>query len=237
MPESNLSSYNSGAASMGSAGMEAGGAMLQIGLQNLWNKKNVDAMNRYNSPASQMQRYQAAGLNPNLIYGQGTPGNQTVLPEITAPSFSFMPFAMKAIAFENLKRQGKILENQSKEQEARILNLYSKTRNQDLQGVLSRLKAQELDARSPYFSQMAKYQADAATQKLKMMLKDLDLKSATHLNLQMDNLIKRDVHTEKAYYNMLMQETGMGKQDNFLYRGGYNLGKKAYDLLNEWWKK
>lgn len=30
-----------------------------------WNRENA-----YNSPAAQMQRYKAAGLNPNLIYGQ-----------------------------------------------------------------------------------------------------------------------------------------------------------------------
>lgn len=29
----------------------------------------------YNSPASQMKRFEEAGLNPNLVYGQGTPGN------------------------------------------------------------------------------------------------------------------------------------------------------------------
>lgn len=29
----------------------------------------------YDSPAAQMQRYKDAGLNPNLVYGQGTPGN------------------------------------------------------------------------------------------------------------------------------------------------------------------
>jgi len=29
----------------------------------------------YNSPTAQMQRYKDAGLNPHLIYGQGTPGN------------------------------------------------------------------------------------------------------------------------------------------------------------------
>lgn len=33
--------------------------------------------NEYNSPASQMRRYQAAGLNPNLVYSQGTPGQQS----------------------------------------------------------------------------------------------------------------------------------------------------------------
>lgn len=31
--------------------------------------------NQYNSPAAQMQRYKEAGLNTNLMYGQGTPGN------------------------------------------------------------------------------------------------------------------------------------------------------------------
>lgn len=31
--------------------------------------------NEYNSPQAQMSRYQAAGLNPHLIYGQGNSGN------------------------------------------------------------------------------------------------------------------------------------------------------------------
>lgn len=31
----------------------------------------------YNTPANQMQRFQDAGLNPHLIYGQGNPGNQS----------------------------------------------------------------------------------------------------------------------------------------------------------------
>lgn len=34
-------------------------------------------MNEYNTPANQMRRFQEAGLNPHLIYGQGTPGNQS----------------------------------------------------------------------------------------------------------------------------------------------------------------
>jgi len=40
--------------------------------------------NEYNSPASQMRRYQAAGLNPNLVYSQGTPGQQSE--SLRAPS-------------------------------------------------------------------------------------------------------------------------------------------------------
>ena len=37
----------------------------ELALQN-WNRENV-----YNSPEQQMQRYLAAGLNPNLVYGAG----------------------------------------------------------------------------------------------------------------------------------------------------------------------
>lgn len=37
----------------------------------------LNKMNQYNAPLAQMQRFKEAGLNPNLIYGQGTPGNQS----------------------------------------------------------------------------------------------------------------------------------------------------------------
>lgn len=41
------------------------------------NEKYLQAQLNYNTPQAQMARYQQAGLNPQLIYGQGTPGNQT----------------------------------------------------------------------------------------------------------------------------------------------------------------
>lgn len=48
-------------------------AALQIKLKELENQFNLDVwnmQNAYNTPAAQMARYQDAGLNPNLIYGQ-----------------------------------------------------------------------------------------------------------------------------------------------------------------------
>ena len=39
-------------------------------LQNQWNIDQWNRENAYNSPAAQMARYKAAGLNPDLIYGQ-----------------------------------------------------------------------------------------------------------------------------------------------------------------------
>lgn len=44
-----------------------------------WYRNQWIAENEYNSPASQMQRLKAAGLNPNLLYGQVTSGNASPL--------------------------------------------------------------------------------------------------------------------------------------------------------------
>lgn len=46
-----------------------------------------DKQNAYNSPQSQMQRFQQAGLNPNLIYGQGNSGPASPIstPDASAP--------------------------------------------------------------------------------------------------------------------------------------------------------
>lgn len=50
--------------------------------QQQWSESMIDKQNEYNSPVQQMARYQAAGLNPNLIYGTGaaSAGNQMALP-------------------------------------------------------------------------------------------------------------------------------------------------------------
>lgn len=36
----------------------------------------------WNSPVNQMKRFKEAGLNPNLVYGQGTPGNMQNAPQV-----------------------------------------------------------------------------------------------------------------------------------------------------------
>lgn len=42
----------------------------------MWNRQNA-----YNTPLAQMKRYEEAGLNKNLIYGQGSSGNATSMPQ------------------------------------------------------------------------------------------------------------------------------------------------------------
>lgn len=50
-----------------------------------WDLAQWNRQNQYNSPQQQMQRFSEAGLNPNLIYGQGNPGNAGTL-STSAPS-------------------------------------------------------------------------------------------------------------------------------------------------------
>lgn len=63
---------------------------------NLWNASNVRysydqqkemiaQQNVYNSPLQQMARYKEAGLNPNLIYGNITPGQQSEIAKYEPP--------------------------------------------------------------------------------------------------------------------------------------------------------
>lgn len=48
-----------------------------------WNMQN-----EYNTPKKQMERFAEAGLNPNLIYGQGTNGNSSFSPTPQMPKTS-----------------------------------------------------------------------------------------------------------------------------------------------------
>ncbi len=49
---------------------------------NMWNMNNA-----YNAPSAQMQRLKDAGLNPNLVYGNGSVGNSSSAPTAaTAPT-------------------------------------------------------------------------------------------------------------------------------------------------------
>jgi len=55
------------------------------------NRQLLQEQLEYNSPKNQMKRFEEAGLNKNLIYGQGNPGNQTAPlthPDIRPNDFS-----------------------------------------------------------------------------------------------------------------------------------------------------
>ena len=80
------------------AAIGAGVSYYNMGQQAKFNDQNIDlakwqnqqnieqqwqmwnATNEYNKPVNQMKRYEEAGLNPNLIYGQTNTANPITLP-------------------------------------------------------------------------------------------------------------------------------------------------------------
>lgn len=81
------------------------------------NQQYIDKQNFYNSPEMQMQRFGDAGLNPNLIYGQGSSGNQASPNKFEAPTVNrrfdalqlpemlsnFQDYQMKNAQIDNVK--------------------------------------------------------------------------------------------------------------------------------------
>ena len=76
--------------------ISGGFGLIGRGLNYLFNKRLAEQQNQYNidmwkmqaefnSPQAQMKRFSEAGLNPNLIYGQGSNGNMSSAPEMVVP--------------------------------------------------------------------------------------------------------------------------------------------------------
>lgn len=112
------------AAALGVGAMQAGTGLAGIAstwIQNRksrkWSEKmygrqyddNVrfwEMQNRYNAPGAQMQRLKEAGLNPNLVYGQGARGasgtaDKITSPDVKRPQFDPGDFAPLALAGTN----------------------------------------------------------------------------------------------------------------------------------------
>lgn len=96
--------------------------------QNKLNIQNWHMANEYNSPTAQMERYKAAGLNPNLVYGSlgqtaagnlSSPSSSGVNPR-TNFSGSVTSYMLAAAQAKNLQLQNKNIEAQNKQIEANI---------------------------------------------------------------------------------------------------------------------
>lgn len=93
--------------------------------QNEFNLQMWKLNNEYNSPQAQMERFKAAGLNPNLIYGQGSNGNSSSPPIMGTPEAPNYSKSMEKIAqafnIEGLRTQ--IADRKKSEAEAKIAKI------------------------------------------------------------------------------------------------------------------
>lgn len=97
--------------------------------QNAWNLEQWMRENEYNSPEMQMARLKAAGLNPNLMYGQGTVGNAGSLRSADVKPYSradaksvlqgvdafrdILSFAQTGAQVNNMEKLGRVYEQEA----------------------------------------------------------------------------------------------------------------------------
>lgn len=93
--------------------------------QNSWNEMMWRKNNQYNSPVAQMDRLKKAGLNPNLVYGNGSttvvgnsssPASGVAAPKLQAYTNFSNPFASSVETYSNLslkKSQENLMKSQA----------------------------------------------------------------------------------------------------------------------------
>lgn len=133
---------------MGSSLMSGASGLIGQALQYKYNKRLMKLQNKYNidmwkmqadynSPQSQMQRFQEAGLNPNLIYGQGSNGNMSQAPIQGVPEApNFTPAMQKMAEAFNIENLRTIIANRKKaEAEAKEQQIHARTSSDIYEGL------------------------------------------------------------------------------------------------------
>lgn len=115
--------------------------------------------NQYNDPSAQMERLKRAGLNPNLVYGQGTqvtagpvPNAEIETPQVNLPRAvsSHFDTRMRVAQTDNLAAQNKVLVNQADLISAQAENVRATTPGRVVD---SRLKGRLEDINADYRAQ------------------------------------------------------------------------------------
>lgn len=136
--------------------------------QNTYNRSMWDLNNEYNSPQSQMARLKAAGLNPNLVYGNGAtatsggPPARSEMARFNAPTAQynyspavdlpsmlsmFQDFSVKQAQVDNLKSQTE--------------NTRMRTINESIQSGLLKMSGERGRAEFEQLKKMMPYQLES----------------------------------------------------------------------------
>ena len=204
--------------------------------QNRINRQNWLAQIAYNSPSAQMARYAAAGLNPNIIYGnsqQISAGNSQEMPAVQASQFhrnvpaldlNFVNTAINAALAEsqvrknNSEAKGQEIDNQYNESTlgARIdmLNqeLAKVSASKDL--ILNQINESKLNQenKSIVNNYLDEYQRvglelqHLSVNDLRLRIEDAEFK-VNQLNPSLKDKLLQEINNLRASFSNIMQDT------------------------------
>lgn len=166
--------------------------LAEMGFQHdidMWNRQN-----EYNTPAAQMQRYSDAGLNKNLIYGQGSNGNAQGSPTYKAPHvqpYNFQDVGTTAANAINTYNNTKLNQAQVDNLEAQKVATQIQSQSELIKQIGYALSNKNSDFDLNQKKQLQTYQLQAAqagvtkTQKeTENLVADIKLKDQNVKNLQ-----------------------------------------------------
>lgn len=181
----------------------------------MWHKQNA-----YNTPAEQMKRFTDAGLNPHLIYGQGTPGNSNSTPDYNAPKMEynyapkFDPDAMLQ-QYQNMAT----VQAQNDNLRAQNDNIKADTANKILQNPMLASEGTIKAVQASIAETLGKYQVTEGQQRIDQNAK---------------NLIIQDLTTDLKNWEVQLKNKGVTPNDNYMFRqlamSGRDMGLDLNDL-------
>ena len=202
--------------------------------QNQWNLDQWQRENDYNSPSAQMSRFREAGLNPDLMYGNGTPGNSMGSPQLTSGSPA-TPTDMSPLG--NMRNFGDVissaLDMEMKRAQIDAIKANTDKTKEDTKGVI--LANENLTYRNL---------VDAATTGQRIEMENLNVKIAKNaLDIGAKNLEKlgkelttldQTIEQNKEQLKILQNAVVAGALDNELKRNEVDnyLVKLNNELLN-----
>lgn len=237
-------------------------AEYQYGKQlEMWNMSN-----EYNSPANQMKRYKEAGLNPNLIYSQGNPGNTaTTMPQYQAPRVQYGIRAELGIPdiisrYQNIKQSNAQIDLVRKQQENIDSDILVKKQRLGVGATEWQRKQLELDiAKSLQESRIRKYSLDVQNTEYRNSMLQIQKKGAeisNNLATQKYEFNKQKMQKDLQHLQLMIELSQIQKdynsiglfpnKDPWYIRGAGrtiegigNLIKKAYnpDSVKKQWEE
>jgi len=192
--------------------------------QNAYNLEMWNMQNQYNSPDAQMQRYKDAGLNPNLIYGQGQPGLSSPVPQAPGPQAKGNPAEMaKIFPLQKMDFVSTLLGIQMQEQQLQNMEA---TRQQTLaqtdvtkaQAIIEGIKAGATPKQIQFLLDQQDFERSKWPNELAASnLKEAQVMAEITKNIQSSNLT-------------IKQKELLEKELEFMSRTGIQMGKTPFWL-------
>lgn len=194
--------------------------------QNAWNLEQWERNNAYNSPAAQMQRLKAAGLNPDIMYGQnasGASGNSAAPAPGTQP-IPKQPFRVDPYLTAQLKL------------------LASQTYKNNMDGKVSDIQAQN-DEEFMYDERLQKLGLNEAQRGYLIEMMRKEHKLSDNIAQQTENLkveherLKEAINTQVAQTDLLIQQ---GRKEEAAYwlflaqEEGQQLNNEQQRIINQY---